>query len=114
MSETCDMEERNKQHFGLDDHCSSELELRLRKNDDRNEKDRDGQTEQIAHSGTKFFLYIQMQLYQKETLKDWLSSNTLNRDRHTVLDILDQIVCAVEYIHSQGLMHRDLKVCRFF
>uniref|UniRef100_A0A0B6YXB0 non-specific serine/threonine protein kinase n=2 Tax=Arion vulgaris TaxID=1028688 RepID=A0A0B6YXB0_9EUPU len=68
----------------------------------------------VLQQGTKFFLYIQMQLYRKETLSDWLSNNTLNRDRHTVLDIFDQIVCAVDYVHSQGLMHRDLKPSNIF
>ncbi|KAI8793692.1 eukaryotic translation initiation factor 2-alpha kinase 3 isoform X2 [Biomphalaria glabrata] len=60
------------------------------------------------------FLYIQMQLYRKETLKDWLANNTLNRNRETILDIFDQIVCAVEYVHSCGLMHRDLKPSNIF
>lgn len=58
----------------------------------------------------RLFLYIQMQLCQQETLKDWLMSNTLNRDRGIVLNIFDQIVCAVDYVHRSGLIHRDLKV----
>lgn len=58
----------------------------------------------------KLFLYIQMQLCRRETLKDWLASNTLNRDRQMVLDMFDQIVSAIEYVHDCGLMHRDLKV----
>ncbi|XP_012935928.1 eukaryotic translation initiation factor 2-alpha kinase [Aplysia californica] len=65
-------------------------------------------------SGTKYFLYIQMQLYRKETLKDWLCNNTLNRGRQTILDIFDQIVCAVDYLHRCGLMHRDLKPSNIF
>ena len=56
------------------------------------------------------YLYIQMQLCQRQSLKDWLSANTQNRDMHYCLDIFDQIVCAVEYVHDNGLMHRDLKV----
>ena len=63
---------------------------------------------------TKLYLYIQMQLCKRETLKDWLASNTLNRDRHMVLDMFDQIVCAIEYVHDCGLMHRDLKVIWYF
>lgn len=61
-------------------------------------------------STPKLYLYIQMQLCRRETLKDWLISNNHERDRNVVLDIFDQIVGAVEYVHSQGLMHRDLKV----
>jgi translation initiation factor 2-alpha kinase 3 len=56
------------------------------------------------------YLYIQMQLCQKDTLKDWLFTNSSNRDSDLVLDIFDQIVSAVHYVHSMGLMHRDLKV----
>ena len=59
------------------------------------------------------YLYIQMQLCRKETLKDWLFANSFNRDSNTVLDIFDQIVSAVHYVHSMGLMHRDLKVFIF-
>ncbi len=59
---------------------------------------------------SKLYLYIQMQLCRKESLKDWLHANTLNRDRLQLLDIFDQIVSAVDYIHDNGLMHRDLKV----
>ena len=63
----------------------------------------------------KLYLFIQMQLCRRETLKDWLNENTLNRDRKILLDIFDQIVCAVDYIHDCGLMHRDLKVrLRYF
>ena len=56
------------------------------------------------------YLYIQMQLCRKDTLKDWLFSNSKRRDTNTVLEIFDQIVSAVHYVHSMGLMHRDLKV----
>lgn len=61
-------------------------------------------------SAPRLYLFIQMQLCQRETLKDWLMANTLNRDRHVLLDIFDQIVTAVQYVHDCGLMHRDLKV----
>lgn len=58
----------------------------------------------------KLYLFIQMQLCRRETLKDWLISNNGDRDNGVVLDIFDQIIGAVEYVHNQGLMHRDLKV----
>ena len=58
----------------------------------------------------KLYLYIQMQLCRRESLKDWLNANTLSRDRKQLVDIFDQILCAVDYIHDCGLMHRDLKV----
>ena len=58
----------------------------------------------------KVYLYIQMQLCQKETLKDWLSSNTLSRDRMKILHVFDQMLGAVHYVHECGMIHRDLKV----
>lgn len=79
------------------------------------------------------FLFIQMQLCQKESLKDWLRVNIDNRVRVTVLKYFKQVCScfvilreyssllltlsfslqtldAVVYLHSKGLMHRDLKV----
>jgi len=58
----------------------------------------------------KVYLYIQMQLCRKDTLKDWLKTNCENRDKSTIFDLFYQIVDAVEYVHSQDLIHRDLKV----
>lgn len=62
----------------------------------------------------KLYLYIQMQLYQEDTLKDWLAKNTLSRDRQRILTLFDEIVCAVDYVHKHGLMHRDLKPSNIF
>ncbi|KAK9890482.1 hypothetical protein WA026_010563 [Henosepilachna vigintioctopunctata] len=59
------------------------------------------------------FLYIQMQLCQKENLKDWLIKNQI-RDKGTVVDLFGQILSAVEYVHLQGLIHRDLKPGNIF
>ena len=70
----------------------------------------DKQTAASCPAKCNLYLYIQMQLCKRETLKDWLSANTLNRNRPVILDIFTQIVCAVDYVHGQGLMHRDLKV----
>lgn len=58
----------------------------------------------------KLYLFIQMQLCKRETLKEWLNSNTKLRNTDAMLTIFGQIVCAIEYVHSCGLMHRDLKV----
>ena len=58
---------------------------------------------------SRMYLFIQMQLCRRESLKEWLRERP-DRDANTVLQMFDQIVHAVEYVHLQGLIHRDLKV----
>ncbi|XP_078687689.1 eukaryotic translation initiation factor 2-alpha kinase 1-like [Branchiostoma floridae x Branchiostoma belcheri] len=68
-------------------------------------------------------LYIQMQLCQR-SLRDWLVSRnaqaTLLRDPFGAVSeednmrLFQEIVQGVNYIHSQGLMHRDLKPPNIF
>lgn len=62
----------------------------------------------------KVYLYIQMQLCRKENLKDWMTRRSLPEQRQHAecLAIFLQIADAVHFLHSKGLMHRDLKVRR--
>ncbi|GAB1865561.1 Nuclear pore complex protein Nup155 [Camponotus japonicus] len=66
------------------------------------------------HKSAKMFLYIQMQLCKRFSLKEWLKQHTSKRDPVQVLNIFQQIVDAVEYVHLQGLIHRDLKPSNIF
>lgn len=58
----------------------------------------------------RVYLYIQMQLCKKQSLKDWLRLNSLDMRHQQIVPIFKQIVEGVEYCHLKGLIHRDLKV----
>ena len=60
------------------------------------------------------YLYIVMQLCQKESLRDWLRSCTVERNRQRSLHLFHEICLGVEYVHAQGLIHRDLKPSNIF
>ncbi|XP_055853911.1 eukaryotic translation initiation factor 2-alpha kinase [Episyrphus balteatus] len=72
----------------------------------------------VPYSGpkiqTKVFLYIQMQLCRKDSLRDWLRENTAEARAMQIRPIFEQIVDAVDYVHLKGLIHRDLKPSNIF
>nr|CAD7441052.1 unnamed protein product [Timema bartmani] len=49
------------------------------------------------HIASRMFLFIQMQLCRKESLREWLKDNVGPRDKRTVLNMFLQILDAVEY-----------------
>ncbi|CAF0993205.1 unnamed protein product [Adineta ricciae] len=53
------------------------------------------------------YFYFVMELCQPESLRDRLTHRSI--DRHQAWSIFDQIIKGIEYIHSQKLIHRDLK-----
>lgn len=62
----------------------------------------------------RWYLYIQMQLCRKESLKDWLRKSDMIVRANQTYTIFKQIVEAVEYVHLKGLIHRDLKPGNIF
>lgn len=62
----------------------------------------------------KIYLYIQMQLCMKNSLKDWLRANDLQMRSGKTYEVWSQIIEAVHYVHLKGLIHRDLKPSNIF
>ncbi|XP_032689409.1 eukaryotic translation initiation factor 2-alpha kinase 1-like isoform X2 [Odontomachus brunneus] len=58
-------------------------------------------------------LYIQMALYE-QTLKQWMDERTNVTPLPVVRTVLKQIVCGLDYIHSQGIIHHDIKPSNIF
>ncbi|NXR79915.1 E2AK2 kinase, partial [Pycnonotus jocosus] len=60
-------------------------------------------------------LFIQMEFCEQGTLKKWIEKNSEDRSYHAMAqNKFLQIVEGVKYIHSKGLMHRDLKPQNIF
>ncbi|EDL38469.1 eukaryotic translation initiation factor 2-alpha kinase 2 [Mus musculus] len=60
-------------------------------------------------------LFIQMEFCDKGTLEQWMRNRNQSKvDKALILDLYEQIVTGVEYIHSKGLIHRDLKPGNIF
>ncbi|XP_078080131.1 eukaryotic translation initiation factor 2-alpha kinase 3 isoform X2 [Mustelus asterias] len=72
--------------------------------------------EKAKPNSPKVYLYIQMQLCRKETLKDWMNGRCQmeDRERTECLQIFLQMADAVCFLHTKGLMHRDLKPSNIF
>ncbi|EKX53892.1 hypothetical protein GUITHDRAFT_84326 [Guillardia theta CCMP2712] len=63
----------------------------------------------------KYTLYLQMEYVMCRTLEEWLSSeNRKEVDYAESFSIVRQVTCALEWIHSHGVVHRDLKPSNLF
>uniref|UniRef100_A0A182ME23 non-specific serine/threonine protein kinase n=1 Tax=Anopheles culicifacies TaxID=139723 RepID=A0A182ME23_9DIPT len=72
------------------------------------------QSKATSTQSNKIYLYIQMQLCHKQSLKEWLCMNGFPARRDKIVPIFEQIVAGVEYVHLKGLIHRDLKPSNIF
>lgn len=70
---------------------------------------------QFRRNGKVEYLYFQMELCQETTLQAWLEKRnneaTVQPDKTQLLNIFKQLVDAIEYVHREGYIHRDIKVC---
>ncbi|XP_078129318.1 interferon-induced, double-stranded RNA-activated protein kinase-like isoform X2 [Sander vitreus] len=80
--------------------------------------DDSGSTSQSTGNSLVKYLYIQMELCDTRTLRVWIDEKNIqnvkkslrdSKRRDESLTIAQQMVSAVEYIHSKMLIHRDLK-----
>jgi serine/threonine protein kinase len=54
-----------------------------------------------------------MEFCDQGTLEQWIEERRCGKsDKALALELFEQITTGVEYIHSKGLIHRDLKVSR--
>lgn len=56
----------------------------------------------------KMFLFIQMQLCRKDSLREWLRAHIPHRDTYQVLHMFNEIVRAVEYVSEILLIYNFL------
>lgn len=82
--------------------------------------DSDSSSESGSSSGSPYsfpakYLYIQMELCDGKTVKDWINEKNaknsvrVSKRRKLSHKIILEIVSGVEYIHSKKFIHRDLK-----
>ncbi|KAK2896230.1 hypothetical protein QQF64_006423 [Cirrhinus molitorella] len=80
--------------------------------DDDEDDDITSEMESLAVTDSKTYLFIQMEFCQGGTLTDWIKARNLMEKQRTIVEIhkvFYEIITGVEYIHSNKLIHRDLK-----
>ncbi|KAL2083311.1 hypothetical protein ACEWY4_021084 [Coilia grayii] len=73
--------------------------------------DKDSKSQQSSLKSQRC-LFIQMEYCEGGTLFSWLEDRNFGRSVRTTqeaLEVFQQVVHGVEYIHSKGFIHRDLK-----
>ncbi|XP_043254555.1 eukaryotic translation initiation factor 2-alpha kinase 1-like isoform X3 [Colletes gigas] len=76
-------------------------------------------TTNFAHTYPQWFneqyatLYIQMTLCEK-TLQQWLDERIELTSQTMIIAVLTQVLCGLDYIHSCGIVHHDIKPSNIF
>ncbi|XDV44660.1 hypothetical protein PO909_012907 [Leuciscus waleckii] len=122
MVSKCPAAKKDSSTLSEDDLSQNRLELNNNNNSYIDMDTTEWSEKQAQEVQFHLMLYIQMQLCER-SLKDWIqerNSRTTSVDRCESLDcenalkILKKILEGVEYIHSRGIMHRDLKPRNIF
>lgn len=79
---------------------------------DSTHKNQNLRTESIPKVPLVF--YIQMEYCTGNTLKDFIKKRTMISDKKQIRLFFEQIVSALKAIHSNGLIHRDMKPANVF
>jgi serine/threonine protein kinase len=63
-----------------------------------------------VYSGDKSpYLFIAMEYCGKGSLDTWLKNNP-ETPENTLIEMMQQVVCGLAYLHSKNIIHRDIKV----
>lgn len=68
----------------------------------------------IKQNASPKILFIQMEYCEKSTLRALIDSSRLYKNPRTIWRIFREILLGLQYIHKEGMIHRDIKPVIFW